>query len=58
MAPEVLATVSYGTGQALEVTDGSCIRGLESHTIIGNQIASRVTEQKNKFYSLKGPELK
>jgi hypothetical protein len=53
-APEVLPTVSYSTGQALEVTDGSCIRGLASHTSIGNQISSRIIEQKNKFYSMEG----
>jgi hypothetical protein len=62
----VLATISYGTGQAPEITDESCIRGLEeSHTIIGNRITSsyrifqrRMTEQKKEFYSMKWPTLK
>jgi hypothetical protein len=65
MAPEVQATVSYGTGQALEITDESSIRGLESHIIIGNRITSsyrifqrRMTEQKKEFYNMKWPALK
>jgi hypothetical protein len=45
MAPEVLPTVSYSIGQALEVVDGSCIRGWASHTGVGNQISSRTEEQ-------------
>jgi hypothetical protein len=38
---EVLATVSYETGQALEITDESYTRGLWSHIVIGNQITRR-----------------
>jgi hypothetical protein len=38
---EVLATVSYETGQALGITDESCTRGLWSHIVIGNQITRR-----------------
>jgi hypothetical protein len=40
-ALEELATVSYETGQALEITEESCTRGLWSHIVIGNQITSR-----------------
>jgi hypothetical protein len=36
MALEELATVSYETGQAFEITDKSCTRGPWSYIVIGN----------------------
>jgi hypothetical protein len=57
-ALEVLPPVSYSIGQALEVVDGSCIRGLASHTSIDNQTSSRIIEQKSKFYRMEGSKSK
>jgi hypothetical protein len=37
---EELATISYETGQAFEITDESCTRGPWSYIVIGNQTAN------------------
>jgi hypothetical protein len=45
---EELATVSYETGQAFEITDESGIRGPRSYIVIGNQTANicRICQRK------------
>jgi hypothetical protein len=46
---EELATVSYETGQAFEITDESCTTGLQSHIVIGNQITNRCRIRQRKM---------
>jgi hypothetical protein len=46
---EELATVSYETGQAFEITDESCTEGPRSHIVIGNQIANRCRIRRRKM---------
>jgi hypothetical protein len=47
-ALEELATVSYETGQAFEITEESCTRGPRSYIVIGNQTANicRIRQRK------------
>jgi hypothetical protein len=48
-ALEELATVSYKIGQAFEITDESCTRGLQSHIAIGNQMTDRCRIRQRKM---------
>jgi hypothetical protein len=48
-ALEELATVSYETGQAFEITDESYTGGPRSHIVIGNQIANRCRIRRRKM---------
>jgi hypothetical protein len=48
-ALEELATVSYETGQAFEITDDYCTRGSQSCIVIGNQTANRCRIHRRKM---------
>jgi hypothetical protein len=48
-ALEELANVSYEIGQAFEITDESCTRGLRSHIVIDNQRTSRCRKCQRKM---------